>query len=169
MRFEIIAAAVVPLLTAAGMRLYMGRPAEDRLRPGERVVIAELPPPLPGNAFLVCPAGYCAVAAAAGAPEFAISAARLQQCWRQLLAGERHVAEMAAEPQAQRIVYIAHTPLLRFPDIVTVEFVALAAERSCLAVYSRARYGRADFGINRRRVEAWLRRLAAAIAALQIS
>ena len=44
-------------------------------------------------------------------------------------------------------------------DPVTVEFVALAPDRSSLALYSRARYGRSDFGVNRGRVLRWLSRL----------
>ena len=55
----------------------------------------------------------------------------------------------------------------RFPDLVTVEFVALAPDRSSLALYSRARYGRSDFGVNRRRVLRWLSRLQQIAGALE--
>jgi uncharacterized protein (DUF1499 family) len=37
-----------------------------------------------------------------------------------------------------------------------MEVVPLDAERATLAVYSRSRYGRRDFGVNAKRVEAWL-------------
>jgi hypothetical protein len=37
-------------------------------------------------------------------------------------------------------VYIQRSPIFSFPDIVTVEFVALGPERSRVAVYS-SRYG----------------------------
>ena len=60
------------------------------------------------------------------------------------------------ETAQHRLVVIQHTPLLRFPDIIAVEFVALAADRSSVAVYSRARYGKGDFGTNRKRVLTWL-------------
>jgi uncharacterized protein (DUF1499 family) len=58
-----------------------------------------------------------------------------------------------------RLILIQHSVLLRFPDVITVEFVALDADRSSLAIYSRARYGRGDFGVNRKRVQRWLSRL----------
>ena len=58
-----------------------------------------------------------------------------------------------------RSVYVVHTAVLGFPDIVTVEFVALGSDRSSIALYSRSRYGRSDFGKNRRRVEHWLSQL----------
>jgi hypothetical protein len=141
------------------LRLYMGRAAEDALQPREHVILAELHDPIPANAFLVCPPGYCA-ATALESPVFALPVNRLALNWAEMIAGERGVAEVADEPAARRIVFIQHTPLLRFPDIITVEFVALAPDRSSLAIYSRARYGRGDFGTNRKRVLRWLDRLA---------
>ncbi len=140
------------------LRLYMGRAAEDALQPGERVILAELRDPIPGNAFLACPPDYCA-ATAWQSPVFAIPVSRLSEKWAQMIAGEHGVVTIEEQPAARRIVLIQHTPLLRFPDIVTVEFVALAPDRSSLAIYSRARYGRGDFGTNRRRVLRWLDRL----------
>jgi len=137
------------------LRLYMGRAAEDTLQPGERVVIEELRDPIPGNAFLACPTGFCA-ATAAPAPEFAISRERLEAAFNDMMAGETNVVAVEDEPERHRRVVIQHTPLLRFPDIVAVEFIAIGADRSTLAIYSRARYGKGDFGTNRRRV---LRRL----------
>jgi len=141
------------------LRLYMGRAAEDVLQAGERVTLAELRDPIPANAFLACPRGYCA-ATAAESPEFALSVDRLTEDWAEMIAGERDVVQVEDQPAARRVVFIQHTPLLRFPDIITVEFVALAPDRSSLAIYSRARYGRGDFGTNRKRVLRWLDRLA---------
>ena len=51
----VVASVVVGLGLA--VRLYMGRAAEDELRPGERVSIAALRDPIPQNAFLACPPG----------------------------------------------------------------------------------------------------------------
>lgn len=63
---------------------------------------------------------------------------------------------MVSEFEHRRAVYIQHSPIFRFPDIVTVEFVALGPERSSVAVYSRSRYGGYDFAENRKRVKRWL-------------
>jgi uncharacterized protein (DUF1499 family) len=141
------------------LRIYFGRAAEERLRPGEDVAIAALRGPLAANAFLACPAGYCAVAEAAVIPVFAVSADRLVEYWRELVAAEPRLVQIAAEPEQQRSVWIQRSALFRFPDLVTVEFVALGPDRSSLALYSRARYGRSDFGVNRKRVLRWLSRL----------
>jgi uncharacterized protein (DUF1499 family) len=141
------------------VRLYMGRAAENVLHPNERITVAELRDPLPANAFLACPPGYCAATAAAS-PIFALPVDGLAKAWAEMIASVRGIAEIADEPAARRVVFVQHTPLLQFPDIVTVEFVSLAPDRSSLAIYSRARYGRGDFGTNRKRVLRWLDRLA---------
>jgi uncharacterized protein (DUF1499 family) len=154
---------VVVVLVLAGLglavRVYMARAAEDELRRDEKIAIRELRDPIPQNAFLACPAGYCA-ATAASSPIFAVSVARLADDWGEVIASESGVVQVAAEPAQHRLVFIQHTMVLRFPDIVTVEFVDVAPDRSSLAIYSRSRYGRGDFGTNRRRVERWLSQLA---------
>jgi uncharacterized protein (DUF1499 family) len=149
-----IGVAVVFVL-ALGVRLYMGRAAEDRVAPDERVSLRELRPPLPQNAFLACPPGYCA-AAAAPSPIFAMPWTRLREDWADILGREPRVVRVAAGADGKGAIWIQHSLLFRFPDIITVEYIALGPERSSLAVYSRARYGKSDFGTNRRRVERWL-------------
>jgi hypothetical protein len=156
MRWLATALAAV-LLGAAGLglalRLYMGRAGEDRLAAGERVDILKLRGPLPPNAFLACPPADCTLAGAAATPVFDVPVAQLRAAWQRMIARQKRVVEVAADPAAGRFTYIQHTPLLRFPDI---------ADRSSLAIFSRARYGRYDFGTNRARVERWLAALAAA-------
>ena len=61
----------------------------------------------------------------------------------------------------QRYTFRARTAVIHFPDDVTVQFIALDDERSTLAIYSGSQYGYFDFGVNRRRIESWLRELAA--------
>jgi hypothetical protein len=176
------------LLAAAagfGLRLYMNHAGENRLRPGEDIAIGELRGPLPPNAFLACPPGYCRIAAeAAPSPEFAIGADRLYREFAAFAAREPRVTTIVDETQqphgsspwpagqarglkvheGPRLVLVQRSQVFRFPDIVSAEFVALGPARSSLALYSRARYGRYDFGVNRRRVEGWEARLAEIIA-----
>jgi uncharacterized protein (DUF1499 family) len=142
-----------------GLRVYFGRTGEDRLRSGEDIAISTLRGPMAPNAFLGCPAAYCAVPEVAPSPIFAVSADRLAEYWAEMIAAETNVVQIVAAPEQQRSVWIQRSQLFRFPDLVTVEFVALAPDRSSLALYSRARYGRYDFDVNRRRVLRWLSRL----------
>jgi uncharacterized protein (DUF1499 family) len=145
------------------VRLYMGRAAEDALRPGEEIAIKQLRDPLPQNAFLACPPGYCAATAAAS-PLFAMTLERLAGATRRMLTSEPNAVMLEASPERGRFTLIQHTPLLRFPDIVTIELVSVAPGRSSLAIYSRSRYGRGDLGTNRRRVLRWLRQIEDAAA-----
>ncbi len=121
------------------------------------IAIRDLRAPLPENGALACPPGYCDVAGAMTSPVFAVAADRLRWDFVRVTAGEPRVITLKDEPR--RIVVLQRSALFRFPDIVIAEFVPLGPDRSSVAVYSHARYGRADFGVNRNRVERWLKRL----------
>jgi hypothetical protein len=144
------------LVPGLALRIYMGSGAEDRLEPGEAVRLSELHSPLPKNGFLACPRGYCAAAEAITSPVFDIPWERLREYWLEMLSDEKRIVRVLVEPESRRYIYIKHSPVFRFPDIITVEFVPIGPDHSSLALYSRARYGEYDFGKNRKRVERWL-------------
>jgi uncharacterized protein (DUF1499 family) len=137
-----------------GLRIYMGRETEDRLAPEETVSIPELHSPLPKPSFLACPPDYCSAVEAVTSPVFEMPWDRLREYWIEMIAGEKRIVSVATDPR--RFVYIQHSPVFRFPDVVTVEFVPLGSNRSSIAAYSRSRYGKFDFSKNRKRVERWL-------------
>ncbi len=80
----------------------------------------------------------------------------MRDYWIEVIFGEKRLVSVAADPEPRRLVYIQHSAVFRFPDIVTVEFVRLGPNRSSIAIYSRSRYGEYDFSKNRKRVERWL-------------
>jgi uncharacterized protein (DUF1499 family) len=139
-----------------GLRLYMNRGAQDRLLPGEAVDIAALRSPLPQPSYLACPPGYCRAGEAVASPVFDEPWPQLRDAWRALIAALPRVVEVMHDPQHRRFAYVVHTAVFSFPDIVTVEFVAQAQNRSSIALFSRSRYGKSDFGKNRERATAWL-------------
>jgi hypothetical protein len=155
-RTALLVIGLTVLLLGLALRIYMGSGAEDRLKPGEAVRISELRSPLPKNAFLACPPGYCAAAEAITSPVFDMAWDRLREYWMEMISGEMRIVRALADPGSRRYVYIQHSPVFRFPDIITVEFVSLGSDRSSLALYSRSRYGEYDFLKNRSRVERWL-------------
>jgi uncharacterized protein (DUF1499 family) len=152
----LVATVLVLAVLGLTLRIYMGREAEDRLAAGEAVSIAELRSPLPKASFVACPPDYCSAAKAIASPVFELPWDRLRDYWIEVISGEKRLVSVAANPEPWRLVYIQHSPLLRFPDIVTVEFVPLGPNRSSIAIYSRSRYGEYDFSKNRKRVERWL-------------
>lgn len=60
--------------------------------------------------------------------------------------------------------YVARSAFWNFPDLIQVAAVP-DGTGSRPMIYSRSLYGRYDFGVNRKRVAAWLARLPRAIAA----
>lgn len=58
------------------------------------------------------------------------------------------------EPESGRATYLDRSAVLGFPDYVSVKAVADGAGTR-LSAYSRLRFGRDDFGVNRERLEAW--------------
>jgi hypothetical protein len=135
------------------LRMYMDRPAEDRLGPDEVVASLISTGLWQGPAFF--PARpVTALRQTWERPIFPMPWDQLREYWKEI----SEIAEITvvSEFEHRRAVYIQHSPIFRFPDIVTVEFVALGPERSSIAIYSRSRYGGYDFAENRKRVERWL-------------
>ena len=126
-----------------GLRMYFGGAAEDRLAPDEAISIADLSRPLPRPSYLACPPSYCA---AAGMPSaiFDMPWDQLREYWKEMIV-ETAAILVVSEFEHRRAVYIQRSAIFGFPDIVTVELVALGPERSSVAVYSRSRYGGYDF------------------------
>jgi uncharacterized protein (DUF1499 family) len=151
MSFAIAAGALT-----AGLRLYMGSAGQDRLEPDEHLDLVLLRDPHPGPSFLACPPHYCRARAGMAPPTFAIGWRQLRALWVTMLATKPRVVTVSTELEGRRLIHIEHSPVFRFPDIVTVEFMPVGPESSTLAVFSRSRYGRNDFDQNRKRVESWL-------------
>jgi uncharacterized protein (DUF1499 family) len=144
------------VVAGLGLRLYLGRAAESRLAPDEIVDFAARNSAGRSNIFASCPPGFCTPAADMASPVFRMSWERLRDAWATVIATQPRVERVAWDEGRRRASYIERSALLRFPDIVTVAFVPIGADRASLAIDSRSRYGKADFGVNRRRVEAWL-------------
>jgi uncharacterized protein (DUF1499 family) len=141
---------------AAGLRLYMGSAGQDRLEPDEHFDLVLLRDPLPGPSFLACRPHYCRARAGMAPPTFAVGWRQLRALWVAMLAAKPRVVTVSTELEGRRLIHIEHSPVFRFPDVVTVEFVPVGPESSTIALFSRSRYGRSDFGQNRKRVESWL-------------
>ncbi len=107
------------------------------------------------NQFLMCPPHICS--GHADSPVFDVSADELRERWREVISAQPRV-ELLAE-DGQQIDYVQRSARFRFPDIITVRFISVPPSQSTLAIYSRSVYGKSDFGMNRKRIEAWLKNL----------
>src|SRR5579864_9538149 len=97
------------IVLGAAVRVFMSRPAQDRLTPHEQVDITALRPPLPQPSFLACPPGYCAAHPALTTPIFAVSWQGLRDSWTKMIAAEPRVVRVAWGSQERRLVYIQHS------------------------------------------------------------
>lgn len=116
------------------------------------------------NQFLVLPPGFIGKAKAhAASPVFAAVPEQVLDTVKRIALAEPRITLVDDNRAARQLTFVQRSKTFRFPDTVTVEAVALAPGRTVLAVYSRAKYGIRDFGVNRARVERWLAALAAAL------
>jgi uncharacterized protein (DUF1499 family) len=111
------------------------------------------------NDTLACPAGFCAAKADFVTEAVAISAADLAAKTAALLPNEPRTELLAQSDDGLHFVFVQRSLIFRFPDTVNIAVVPVGDGQATLAIYSRSNYGYGDFGVNRRRVETWLKRL----------
>lgn len=69
--------------------------------------------------------------------------------------------QIAGSVDEQMITYVTRSRVFGFPDFTTVQIVtAEDGETPLLQITARARFGKSDFGVNKKRVERWLGELA---------
>jgi uncharacterized protein (DUF1499 family) len=115
------------------------------------------------NQYLLCPKAMCTTQTDGEAPLFDVPVEQLQVAWDEMLAEQPRIQLLRRDVTNMQIDYVQRTPLLRFPDLITVRFVPIDDTHSTFAIYSRSIYGRGDMGVNRARVEEWLAKLKAKV------
>ena len=89
-------------------------------------------------------------------PFYPVSAQHLFATVIAVASGEPRTFLAAAYPPALQAHFVARSAVFNFPDLIAVQVLAAGPGQSALVLYSRSVYGYADFGVNRRRVDAWL-------------
>jgi uncharacterized protein (DUF1499 family) len=89
-------------------------------------------------------------------PLYHLPAARLFTVVRGVADGQPRTYQAALYSDRLQVHYVIRSAMLNFPDLVMVQVLNEGPDSSKLIVYSRSVYGRSDFGVNRKRVEAWL-------------
>jgi len=118
------------------------------------------------NQYLVLPPGFVSTAKADRlSPVFDVPPARLIQTLKSFITQEPRTELLHGNGATGQIEAVARSKLFRFPDYITAQAFPAGDGKSALAVYSRAKYGIRDFGVNRARVEKWLAALQQTVAA----
>lgn len=91
------------------------------------------------------------------APVFAASVDELSAAFDRVVAAQS-ATELLADDRASGgpVTWVQRSSLFGFPDYVSVSFLPSGDGGSTLAVFSRARLGQSDLGVNEKRVNAWL-------------
>lgn len=115
----------------------------------------------PLNQCWVSPRGYAWLPPHWPSPEYAVPPERLNEVLRAIIDAEPRITWGESSANGLRFDLIQRSRIFRFPDYISVEILPVRSERhaaihSTLAIFSRSRYGRRDFGVNRQRVERWL-------------
>ena len=66
------------------------------------------------------------------------------------------VTRLARDEQEGRVTYVQRSALFGFPDYISVRVVP-DGDGSRLSIYSRSRFGESDLGVNKARIERWLK------------
>jgi len=91
--------------------------------------------------------------------EFDRDAHSLAQIFDALILATPHSRRLAGQPSDLFVTYVVRTPLMRFPDYVSMRFIDLGEGRATYAVFSRSRFGHSDLGVNKKRFMSWVKRL----------
>jgi hypothetical protein len=89
-------------------------------------------------------------------PVFDMSAEVLARRLDAVAMAESRVSRLAGGAEDGFTTYVQRSRIMGFPDYVSARAVDMGEGRSALAIWSRARYGTSDLGVNQARLERWL-------------
>ena len=107
------------------------------------------------NEYLAAPRGTTADPADAETRLYPESPRALLARFDAIARAQTRTRVVAGDLDSLMITYMQRSRVFGFPDYLTVKAVLMDGGAG-LMIFSRARYGRSDFGVNRARVEAWL-------------
>ncbi len=107
------------------------------------------------NDYLVAPAGRAAASVDRVFAPVGESPEALMARFHAVAMEAPRVEVVAGAPEEGWVSYVQRSAVFGFPDYVSVKAVPVEGG-AALAIWSRARYGHSDLGVNAARVERWL-------------
>jgi uncharacterized protein (DUF1499 family) len=89
------------------------------------------------------------------APTYPVSKNALTRRWQNITKHSKRVKFI--KQTEDQLIYVAHSALFAFPDVIYVQFNSLGVSKTQLWMYSHAIYGHSDLGVNCKRVDGWLK------------
>lgn len=117
------------------------------------------------NNYLMAPEGLCRHATPDKiSPTYPAPPEKLLVAYRRIFDRLPRFKVLQVADDGRSLEAVQRSRLFGFPDLVSVHVVEAGDGRSAPAIYSRARYGRSDFGVNRARVISWIGGVAVSLA-----
>lgn len=153
------------LLVLAACAMAANREPSQPMDSDPRILdFAVVKTPSRPNAWLVAPPGVVDGVPNEPSPVFTMPAAAAAAAWRAIIESDARTRILAVSPDGLRIEAEQRSAVFGFVDRISAWFIPLDGGRATVAAYSRAQTGYWDLGMNKRRLRAWLGRLAEAPA-----
>ena len=109
------------------------------------------------NQYLLAPEGLCPrVRRYRASDTYHVPADELERELLAIARAEPRTRVTESDPARRKHKIVQRSRVFRFPDDIDVQIFERGAAESTLAIYSRARYGWSDMGVNAARVKRWL-------------
>lgn len=89
------------------------------------------------------------------APVFQASVDELSSAFDRVVAAQNFIELLKDDRPEGPVTWVQRSALFGFPDYISASFLP-AGDGSTVAIFSRARVGQSDLGVNEKRVNAWL-------------
>ncbi|OGT51306.1 MAG: hypothetical protein A3F17_03230 [Gammaproteobacteria bacterium RIFCSPHIGHO2_12_FULL_41_15] len=111
------------------------------------------------NYYLVAPEFFCTVKLNKITPAYCMPASTLAAKVNEIIKNMPRMTQLDSDPKTYQYAYIQKSFLFRFPDYIYIQVIPISEKKSTIAIYSHAKYGYSDFGVNQKRVEKILAKL----------
>ncbi|MCY0096140.1 DUF1499 domain-containing protein [Hoeflea ulvae] len=149
----LVAAVLIAFVLIGRERAWQMIAGSPDTGPRDFSINARSPSP---NDALACTPGLCADPDFTVAPMDDSPADAIERLAQKLLATDPLARRLDDGSDPAKARFVTFSPLMRFPDMIHLEAVAMADGKTGLMAYARAQLGKSDLGKNRARLEALL-------------
>lgn len=145
------------LLLAVGLLLYVRFAGHD---PAVwHVDPVSAPTPETPNSYRVVAPGSPVPESGRVSPIYAATPAQLMAAFETHALTQPDTIRLAGTSEEGFTTFVQRTPLVKYPDYISVRAVPAGDGLSALVILSRSRYGQSDMGVNKTRIDRWLEAL----------
>ncbi|KAJ8903662.1 hypothetical protein NDN08_004764 [Rhodosorus marinus] len=113
------------------------------------------------NTDLVAPEGFtnCSPPPRMAAKVFDCSPVDLRNKFFTMVKSQPSTGFLSGDDDNLTYAFVQTTPLMKYPDVISVQFLPSGQGKSTLAIFSTSIFGQSDVGKNKARVDEWLSKL----------